>query len=198
MSARADTEKYNKSKLFATTALLVGAGVTGAFLDYSWEQGRQLARQLDRIVQQDATKLACADSVAAAPSLVHTLSPLLFMKDRETQKTAGDLLHHAQKLKFAFCPLAEGIASFEDVLNEKGKAMPVLKLNLAATDKAQQAAVLQFLSDYRAKRVTAQYNQVVQADPVLELQMPGRLAPALDPKKADLQRFERAYSIPAR
>lgn len=199
MSDRADTEKYNKGKLFATSALIAFGCVTGAALDYTWDKEQKLRQQIDRIAQLDVTKVACADS-QNPPSLVHTLSPLLFMQDQMTQKTGNDLLKHAQgqKLTFAFCPLAEGTASFESMLDEKGKPLSVLKLNTAASDKEQQAAVLQFLKEYQAKRVTYQYNQVVHADALLQRQMPGRLAPETDPKGANLQRFERGYSIPAR
>ncbi len=199
MSDRADTEKYNKGKLFATSALIAIGCVTGAALDYAWDKEQKLGQQIDRISQLDVTKVACADS-QNPPSLVHTLSPLLFMQDQMTQKTGNDLLQHAQgqKLKFAFCPLAEGTASFEKLLDDKGNAVSVLKLNAASSDKEQQAAALQFLKEYQAKRVTYQYNQVVHADAVLQRQMPGRLATEIDPKHANLQRFERGYSIPAR
>lgn len=199
MSDRADTEKYNKGKLFATSALIAVGCITGAAIDYAWDKEQKLGQQLDRITQWDVTKVACADS-QNPPSLVHTLAPLLFMQDHMTQKTGRDLLQHAQaqKLKFAFCPLAEGTASFEKLADDRGQPLSVLKLNTAASDKEQQAAALQFLKEYQAQRVTYQYNQVVHADAVLQRQMPGRLAPDSNPKHANLQRFERGYSIPAR
>lgn len=199
MSDRADTEKYNKSKFFATSALIAAGCVAGAAFDHAWEKEQKLNQQIDRMTQMDVTATVCADS-ANPPSLAHTLSPLLFMKDRMTEKTGGALLHHAhaQKIKFAFCPLAEGTASFESVPVSGGQSLSVLKLNTAASDKAQQAAALQFLKEYQDRRVTHQYNQVVHADATLQRQMPGRLSAETDPKNAPLRRFEQGYSIPAR
>lgn len=199
MSDRAEMQKYYKSKLYATTALVAFGCVAGLSINRAWMDEQKRAQQIDHLAQLDVTKTACMDS-ANPPSLAHTLAPLLFMQDAMTQKTGNDLLRHAQarKLTFAFCPLAQGTASFEKIQDKNGHDVLVLKLNTASSDKEQQAAVLQFLKEYQAGRVSYQYNHVVQADTALQQQMPGRLAPETDPKQADLYRFERGYSIPSR
>lgn len=184
------------------TGILLGLGATGfagLVLHDTWETEQERHALLDKIAAADVTKAICP-SEKPPTDLLLTLSPLLEMEDRTTHKSAEDFLHHVitHGISFAFCPVAQGTTSFEVAPDSRGQYVSVLKISDQATAQQQQAAVLQFLKEYKSASVSIHYNNVVQADPGLTRVMPGRLPTGTNVKDHDLGQYGLTLNVPFR
>lgn len=188
--------KRNLTALVLTTAV---GSLAAVVLKDAWDHDQQRQAVLTGIAQADVSTAVCP-GVSPAPDLALTMAPLLAVQDRMTEAVAQDWIQGAlvKGLSFAFCPLAQGTTSFEMVRDQAGRDLPVLKINSAATDLQQQAAVLQFLKEFNASSVGLSHNNKVEADPRLTGYMPGRLPVGTDLSWGVPKAERLTLTIPAR
>lgn len=176
----------------------IGAGLVFVSHD-KWEISKERQVLIRRIAQADVTAQVCP-SAKPPTDIVLTMAPLLEMEDHILHKRVEDFLYDTdrQGIRFAFCPLALGTTLFDVVRGVDSSPLTVLKINDAATSQEQQAAIMQFLKEYKLGNVGLYYNAVVRADPELVKAMPGRLAPGTDVKRHDLRQYGHTLQIPHR
>lgn len=164
-----------------------------------WEAANERLALIDRISQSDVTAQVCP-SEKPHTDIALTVASLLEMEGRSLHLDGENFLRHTDKhgIRFAFCPLAAGTTSFEVARGGDDKLISVLKINEAVTSQAQQAAILQFLKEYKSGNVSLHYNAVVTADSDLTQASPGRLSAGTDFKHHDLGQYRKTLQIPYR
>lgn len=173
------------------TGAVVLIGATAVYCTYQTEGENGIEKDIaSRIVLADITVRHCPDAAGAGTfPAARLVAPLAFTMDQKTGLSGAFLIQSTLRrdVSIAVCPDVQGDASFAvEPAPGTGNYQALLKINASAPEKAQQAAILQFLKAFNSHSLNA--GAIIEADPALTQQMPGGLEPGVYQHPATLMR----------